>query len=409
MPKQPTAKTKRQRVSLDDYLWPIFIAACGGKCVSCGSEENLQRGHIQSYEGHGPTTLDNLQPLCAVCNGKHNKEFSMEDWRPGEWRANFIKLLAQNLRLELTITKGAHPTSKNGVGGDTLNVQNSLENTEVISWANANFRFNSVLRAPFPTHAHPYPLEEYLAIVEKLLRRGAQHAVSISPPDEKCRSKLCNLVKLLGGTDFMAAADEFLRQQNWFDEDNGYVRRVMREPWQTFADNTSLYLADASDRARRLAKQAAEERAAAVKSRAEQRDREAKERWLKYQSIRGMSWATMTDADREFIGEITGEPLTVSDADFARVEDIIKREWAHVKTTKRYALLAMFDRAAQLFIDKQLQLTSEQASEIGRLRKLVERASDNGPELEDYRQRLIACTQTKRKQEPEPESAEQPE
>jgi len=182
----------------------------------------------------------------------------------------------------------------------------------------------------------------------------------------------------------------------------------MHEPWQTFADNFAMYLADAVEQGRRKAKRDADDREQAVKNAAARREHDAKERWLRYQSIRGMSWSTMTDADREFIGEITGEPLTVSDEDFARVKDIEAREWAYKKTTRKYGLLKMFDRLGQLTLDDKLHLTSAAVEEVGRVRKLAEAASDNGPELEVYRRELLGCMELGRVKPPL-ESPEEPE
>lgn len=46
----------------------------GGRCVYCGSTENLQLDHIIPFSKGGATTLENLQLLCQKCNlEKSNK------------------------------------------------------------------------------------------------------------------------------------------------------------------------------------------------------------------------------------------------------------------------------------------------------------------------------------------------
>lgn len=46
----------------------------GGRCVFCGSTQNLQLDHIIPFSKGGATTLDNMQLLCQKCNiEKSNK------------------------------------------------------------------------------------------------------------------------------------------------------------------------------------------------------------------------------------------------------------------------------------------------------------------------------------------------
>lgn len=40
------------------------------RCKHCGTHKNLRADHIYPESKGGPTTLDNLQTLCASCNSK---------------------------------------------------------------------------------------------------------------------------------------------------------------------------------------------------------------------------------------------------------------------------------------------------------------------------------------------------
>jgi len=159
--KEPTAK---RRSPLEDYLWPIFVAACGNCCVACkATGVPLQRGHVQRHADSGPATLENLMPLCAQCNGKNNKSFNMSDTRPVDWRSSFLKLLAQNLRLKLIVNRGVHPSPQNDKGVQGVDQQNSLHSKEVVGWDAVIFETNSELYTPIPGRPSLVPLAETLA------------------------------------------------------------------------------------------------------------------------------------------------------------------------------------------------------------------------------------------------------
>ena len=65
-------KTKRPRIPREvvDAVW----RKDGGRCVYCGSTENIQLDHIIPFSKGGATTVENLQLLCQKCNiEKSNK------------------------------------------------------------------------------------------------------------------------------------------------------------------------------------------------------------------------------------------------------------------------------------------------------------------------------------------------
>jgi 5-methylcytosine-specific restriction endonuclease McrA len=63
---------KREAIPQDvqDKVW----LRDGGKCVKCGSSENLEFDHIIPFSKGGANTYRNLQLLCEKCNReKSNK------------------------------------------------------------------------------------------------------------------------------------------------------------------------------------------------------------------------------------------------------------------------------------------------------------------------------------------------
>jgi 5-methylcytosine-specific restriction endonuclease McrA len=48
--------------------WLALLAECGGRCLSCGSTENLSADHILPLSLGGANTIENIQPLCCGCN-----------------------------------------------------------------------------------------------------------------------------------------------------------------------------------------------------------------------------------------------------------------------------------------------------------------------------------------------------
>ena len=46
----------------------------GGKCIQCGSNENLEFDHIIPHSKGGADTYRNLQLLCQPCNGRKSNK-----------------------------------------------------------------------------------------------------------------------------------------------------------------------------------------------------------------------------------------------------------------------------------------------------------------------------------------------
>jgi 5-methylcytosine-specific restriction endonuclease McrA len=66
--------------------WAALVEFCGHVCLACGARDReLTRDHIVPLSRGGPDDLDNLQPLCQICNTRKR----VQDWgdmRPAGWR-----------------------------------------------------------------------------------------------------------------------------------------------------------------------------------------------------------------------------------------------------------------------------------------------------------------------------------
>ncbi len=67
-------ESKKRREPIPQEIQDIVWNRDGGKCVKCGSQENLEFDHIIPFSKGGSNTARNLQLLCQKCNReKSNK------------------------------------------------------------------------------------------------------------------------------------------------------------------------------------------------------------------------------------------------------------------------------------------------------------------------------------------------
>jgi len=67
-------KPKRKRKSISQNVKDKVWRRDNGKCVLCGSNENIEFDHIIPFSKGGTDTYRNLQILCEKCNrSKSNK------------------------------------------------------------------------------------------------------------------------------------------------------------------------------------------------------------------------------------------------------------------------------------------------------------------------------------------------
>jgi len=75
----PTKRTEYKRAhrarktnnSDEHFTQEEFVALCekyNNTCLGCGSTDKLEADHVVSLVSGGPDGIDNIQPLCRICN-----------------------------------------------------------------------------------------------------------------------------------------------------------------------------------------------------------------------------------------------------------------------------------------------------------------------------------------------------
>lgn len=370
MTKETSAK---KRTQVDERFWQLLIEACGGRCVvpDCENPDaKLERGHIRSNASGGTASFENIQPVCRPCNGRYNQHTEqMGEWRPAGWRDRFLKLVCQDFGVQIGFTD--LPPSDG-----TLTDENSLENIRVIDWKQIKFVPGSeVLNTLVPTpSALPGEIEELLV---EVIRLGRNQTVPIAPPDEKVKSRLRRLAGDFGRETFLGCAGYFLKQEEWF-ENSGRVRPGWMKPWQTFAENWSMYLDDwhASEQRR-------------VKQEAGAREQVKRDRWAIYLDAGKVTWSGMADTDREFVGQVSnlsGEPQAVSDEDYQRAKNILERYRTFANRGRHLAGLIAnaLAKMVGIGIDPNDEERVELFYRLKDLSRKAEQVDINDPKLTDY-------------------------
>ena len=94
-------KTKRKNIpkTLKNKVWDKYIGKEKGigKCICCDCEidsKNFECGHVISVNKGGPTTIENMRPICNVCN-KSMGDKNLFDFKENHFPEN--KSLLDNL------------------------------------------------------------------------------------------------------------------------------------------------------------------------------------------------------------------------------------------------------------------------------------------------------------------------
>ena len=73
-PAAPLPYEQTTRTPIPEAIRSEVWRRDGGRCVQCGSKQNLQFDHIIPVSHGGATTVANLQLLCQPCNGSKGKK-----------------------------------------------------------------------------------------------------------------------------------------------------------------------------------------------------------------------------------------------------------------------------------------------------------------------------------------------
>lgn len=130
------AKAKGTHTGLE---WELLRAVCGNRCVRCGSTESIEKDHITPICQGGDDSIENLQPLCALCNSSKGGEAI--DFRPADWR--------QECRTYATALQERGRGRGESESSTLVGFENPTPEGEVLSFAD---RLNAKARtAPLPS------------------------------------------------------------------------------------------------------------------------------------------------------------------------------------------------------------------------------------------------------------------
>ena len=98
--KKTIPKALREQVWLKQ-IGKKYQAKCPiGWCTNTITVFDFQSGHIIPESKGGPTTLENLMPLCSRCNLSMNNQYTITEWNTlGSNDQSFFKRFTSKLRL----------------------------------------------------------------------------------------------------------------------------------------------------------------------------------------------------------------------------------------------------------------------------------------------------------------------
>jgi 5-methylcytosine-specific restriction endonuclease McrA len=98
--KAPIPRALREQVWLK-YVGKNYESKCTvGWCENKITVFDFQSGHIIPESKGGPTTLENLMPICSRCNSSMNNQYTITEWNTlGTSQLSFYKRWSSKCRL----------------------------------------------------------------------------------------------------------------------------------------------------------------------------------------------------------------------------------------------------------------------------------------------------------------------
>jgi hypothetical protein len=220
------ANQKKKRQPVDAWIWNVFVEACGNRCGVCGEVKvTLERGHRISKATDGPDGYDNLIPVCKICNKRHLKKETPDNYRPADYLERFFLLLGHNLRPQISVN------TSNGLSRLIPGTE-VTENKSVISWTDPQ---NS-LRTEVFTQSSSLTRREAETLVGNAVYWARENKVPRpNHPFEVHATELTRLAMKHGREIFMTAIKAFLRDEPW--RISGTEAGVHHDSWAAVASN----------------------------------------------------------------------------------------------------------------------------------------------------------------------------
>jgi hypothetical protein len=320
-----------KRLPVDQFVWDIFVEACGSRCACCGEENaKLERGHRIPHASEGPASYDNLIPVCRPCNKRHLKTETPDHYRPADYLERFYLLLGERLRPEI---------SGSTVDGVCYLIPSNYptDNKQVIGWKTAE---NSPSKEVFTQSCNVMTRPEAERAVERLITAARQKPLPPNLPFPAVKTELLRLA-MKYGRQFNIAADGFLAEETW--RISGSKDQVHHDSWTPLTGNFEYFVG------------LGEQRQAAIQKRklreAEEQERQNMQtrlgRWDQFRlAAKCTDWPGITDEDRAFITAVNSE-TELRDITDGELQRAIKIRGAEL-STKRKAVADFITLCEQL-------------------------------------------------------------